>query len=94
MRTSIYRNLDQPILVLGLSPQQIVFLSVILVLGGELARSLDISRFWSFFLFVILVALEFGINRWLGPQFSKRFIRFLGLPDKLPRKIVSKGRWL
>ncbi|MCB0390898.1 MAG: hypothetical protein KDD58_06400 [Bdellovibrionales bacterium] len=92
MKTPVYRNLDKPFQVLGLSVTELISLSFVLIIGNELSNMLSIQQTWSFaFTFVIALFL-FWIRYSLGQKFALRLIRFIKLPDKLNEKMYISNR--
>lgn len=89
MHTPVFRNLDQPFRILGLSVFEITFLCVIFAGGRELAAFFRINPFWFFLLPFALGAFFHVLRRGLGDLFVPRLARFLRLPSRMAPKLMN-----
>ena len=87
MRSPIYRNLDVPFRVFGLSPFELSALGMTLVGGGELAQDFGIGRVWAIALTGFIAAAFFVFRQSLGELFASRLLRFLRIPSQLTAKL-------
>lgn len=92
MRSPVYRNLDRPLQILGYSPGELIALSLVFVVGGEMAQFIEVSRTWAFVATFILALAIFTFHKYFGELFIRRLIRFAKLPSELHPKILIKER--
>jgi hypothetical protein len=92
MRSPVYRNLDRPLQILGYSPVELIVLSLVFVIGGEVAQFMGISRTWAFVGTFVLALVIFTFHKYFGELFIRRLIRFAQLPSELHPKILIKER--
>ncbi|RME14429.1 MAG: hypothetical protein D6797_08870 [Bdellovibrio sp.] len=88
MRSPVYRNLDQPLQILGFSIPELIFLVVVFVLGEEVLNLFDASRAWAFLVTIIFAIGFYWMRRSLGDYFGKRLLRFFQLPSHLYSKLL------
>lgn len=93
MRSPVYRNLDHPFRILGLSAAELIFLCLVLTGGGELAQLTGAPRFWSLVAALLLAFCLYLFRRSLGDLFGRRLLRFFALPRFLfPKLLLPGGR--
>ncbi|MCB0356221.1 MAG: hypothetical protein KDD40_04400 [Bdellovibrionales bacterium] len=83
MRSPVYRNLDKPFQVFGLSVYELIGLCILFVIGNEISDIFLISHIWSLAFTIISGFFIYWLRYTLGEMFASRFLRFLFLPDKL-----------
>ena len=91
MQAPVFRNLDQPFRIVGLSVFEIAFLCVIFAGGREIAAFFRMNPLWFFLLPFALGAFFHVLRRGLGDLFMPRLFRFLRLPSKLAPKLMNLG---
>jgi hypothetical protein len=92
MRAAVYRNLDKNFHILGFSIAELVLLSLVLVLGGELSQIIGVHRVWSFLATAVLALSLVWLRRSLGEVFVRRLVRFLAIPGQLRPQLIDLGR--
>ena len=91
MRQPVFRNLDKPFEVFGLTPLELMFLCLFFVLGGDLLEFLGLNRVWTFLGSFVLGFGMFWLRWSLGRFFLRRLVRFVFLPRELNPLILKGG---
>jgi hypothetical protein len=91
MRSPVYRNLDQPMRILGFSPMELSVLCVAFVALGEAAQAIGVYRFWAVLLTAVAAGILYSFRRSMGEMFARRLLRFLRLPSELHSKLYASG---